>query len=286
MQYVQSNAGLVVSARPSTGPGKASCSNFRAFINRQIALARSHLSCLALTTKPGLECNSWLGVLPCDAWTAKSVAHLPTVWLPESGGARHCLPPFLGRSFGQFSWPFLKFFKSFWTPPAHPASCQPQFFNQVWLPAWRRRYRPAQLGVPEPRGRPKSFSTRLRVGSVRVRPLRESAKVPPIPLGIPSVCLRAFTTCCKANCKLFKLLGRDAISRARDALFRLNFVSTYCNAEDGTQMDGAGMSLSSRKAFLVFRRRFMYIYINGFLSRSSVSSCRLALMVSYPHSNT
>lgn len=93
-------------------------------------------------------------------------------------------------------------------------------FLQVWLPAWRRCYRPSSVC----QGKPKSFSTGLRAGSVRIRPLGESAKAHSIPLAITVVCLRAFATCCTVNCKLFKVLGRDAITRARDSLFRLNFV--------------------------------------------------------------
>lgn len=90
---------------------------------------------------------------------------------------------------------------------------------QVWLPAWRRCYRPSSVC----QGKPKSFSSGLRAGSVRIRPLGKLAKAHSIPLVITVVCLRAFATCCTVNCKLFKVLGRDAITRARDSLFRLNF---------------------------------------------------------------
>lgn len=272
MQYVQSNTGLFFSVTHLTCPGKASCSDFRASI--PLNGHGSLLPCLALTNKPDLE-YSWLGVLPCRCMDSEERG-TPT-------GCRRVGVPgttrsFFGKKFWTISWPFLKFFKSFWTAPAHPPACQPS--------ATKCGCRLGVVDTDQPssvcqRGKRKSFSTRLRAGSVRVRPSEKSAKERSIPLVVAVVCLRAFATCC-TELQTFQTFGRDAIPRRRDTIFRSNFVSTPCDAEDDTQMDGPGILFSSRKAFPTFRRRFAHIYISRWISLQH-RPCQVADLHTYPH---
>lgn len=143
---------------------------------------------------------------------------------------------------------------------------------QVWLPAWRRCYRPSSVC----QGKPKSFSTGLRAGSVRIRPLGEAAKAHSIPLVIAVVCLRAFATCCTVNCKLFKVLGRDAITWTRDSLFRLNFVQHLTTRKMARRWtERACCSRVARHFSPLDVDLRIYISPDGSLS-SSLSSCRLA----------
>lgn len=55
---------------------------------------------------------------------------------------------FFGKKFWTVFLAFSKVFQKFLDSSSPPTGMS-TFCNQLWLPVWRRRYRPAQLGVPE-----------------------------------------------------------------------------------------------------------------------------------------
>lgn len=107
------------------------------------------------------------------------------------------LPPsFFGKKFWRVSWLFLKFSKFLdSTSPSTIMSASIPQPNVVVGLASSIPAGPARCA----RGKPKSFSTRLRTGSVCVRPSEKSAKVRSIPLVVAAVCLRASAICCTVN---------------------------------------------------------------------------------------